>query len=280
MADAKGKDAPPKGKEAAVAKKREGGPVKGGDEKKRKLGKPRNYNLGNGVYRFSRSRMYQKKAIYKFIGKKTPKTVKPKKPTFIVKPIGGDKNGGTRKVLVKKRKNYYPTADRIRKRPSKKLFSQHRHKLRKSLTPGRVCIVLAGPHKGKRVVFLKQLRSGLLLVTGPFKVNACPLRRINQIYVIATSTSLDVSGVKVPDHINDDYFKRNRQKRAKKEEGDIFSTKKEAYKPSEQRKEDQVGVDKQILDVIRKHPEKKMMYAYLGSMFGLRSGKYPHKLKF
>nr|AHB12451.1 60S Ribosomal Protein L6 [Pantala flavescens] len=278
MADSKAKDAPAKGKVAA-AKMTERDQLAAREKLKR--GKPRNYNLGNGVYRFSRAKMYHKKAIYKFIGKKTPKAIKPKKEAFKEKPIHGEKNGGTRKVLIKKRKNYYPTADRIRKRPSKKLFSQHKHKLRKSITPGRVCIVLAGPHKGKRVVFLKQLKSGLLLVTGPFKVNACPLRRINQIHVIATSTVLPkVDSVKIPEHINDDYFKRIRQKRAKKEEGDIFSTKKEAYKPSDQRKQDQVAVDKQILSIIRTHPEKKMLFSYLGSMFGLRSGHYPHKLKF
>jgi len=38
-------------------------------------GKPRNYDLGNGIYRFSRTRMYHKKAIYKFLGKKSPKKV-------------------------------------------------------------------------------------------------------------------------------------------------------------------------------------------------------------
>lgn len=95
------------------------------------------------------------------------------------------------------------------------------------MKPGTVLILLAGSHKGKRVVFLKQLRSGLLLVTGPFGINSCPLRRISQRYVIGTRTRIDIKEVKVPSTINDDYFRRQRQKRAKKEEGDIFQTKKE-----------------------------------------------------
>lgn len=64
---------------------------------------------------------------------------------------------------------------------------------------------------------------------GPFLINACPLRRIHQRYVIGTETKLDIKGVKLPPTVCDKYFERERKKRAKKEEGDIFSTKKEVY---------------------------------------------------
>ncbi|XP_054282118.1 60S ribosomal protein L6 [Macrosteles quadrilineatus] len=247
---------------------------------KKSYGNPRNYDLGTGVYRFSRSKMYHKKALWKFMGKKNPKKEKPKKKNFIEKPIGGEKNGGTRKVILTRKTASYPTCDRIRRHPAKKCFKDHKRRLRPALTEGTVCIVLAGVHKGKRVVFLKQLGSGLLLVTGPYKLNGCPLRRINKIYVIATSTKVDVSNLKIPDDINDDYFKRIKNKKPKKEEGDIFVAKKEKYKASEKRKTDQKEVDKQVLGAIKKMKDAKLVRRYLGSMFALHSSQYPHRMKF
>jgi large subunit ribosomal protein L6e len=250
--------------------------------KNKNVGKPRNYALETGVYRFGKSKTYHKKAVYKFVKKTTPKKSGSAGPAFIEKRVGGAKNGETRMVRVKRLRNDYPTIDKKPKGSPKNVFAAHARKLRPSLSPGVVVIVLAGAHKGKRVVVLKQLQTGLLLVTGPFKVNGCPLRRINARYVIATKTIVDMAAVQVPDKLNDDYFRRVKtaKKGKGKKDGDIFEAKKEEYAPSEERKTDQAAVDAQVLEAIKKHPEAAELKAYLKHSFGLSKGQYPHKMVF
>lgn len=103
---------------------------------------------------------------------------------------------------------------------------------------------------------------------------------MHQQFVIVTSTKVDISGVKVPDHVDDKYFKVRKEVKAKKAEANVFQEKKEAWKPNDQRKADQKSVDKQLVQAIRKSTDKKLLFAYLGSYFQLRNRVYPHKLKF
>jgi len=156
-----------------------------------------------------------------------------------------------------------------------KPFSQHARSLRSSIKPGTVLILLAGAARGKRVVFLKQLASGLLLVTGPFKVNGVPMRRCTASAVIATSATVDISGVKVPDHVDDAYFKRAAA--PKKTEEGIFEAKAEAYTASDVRKADQKAVDAGVIAALS---ADKFLKGYLKSEFGLSRGQYPHNMKF
>ena len=94
---------------------------------------------------------------------------------------------------------------------------------RRNLTPGQILIILTGRFAGKRVVFLNFLKSGLLLVTGPFKINGVPLKRVNRAYVMQTSQRVDLNGVNFA-NIDDKLFIRPKAKKAKKSEKAFFAT--------------------------------------------------------
>jgi large subunit ribosomal protein L6e len=172
-------------------------------------------------------------------------------------------------------------------------------RLRKSITPGTILIMLAGVYAGKRVVFLKQMASGLLLVTGPFKLNGVPLRRVNQRYVIATSTKVDIAAVKIPDTVDDKMFKAHKKQKARKmgpqkpKEKTLLATKPgttgasaaDKEKASAADREKQMEARKQLqktLDepIIAKIEASKHMKEYISSMFTLKKGQYPHEMIF
>merc|ERR1712087_921487 len=158
--------------------------------------------------------------------------------TMTVKKIGGAKNGGTRSVPAKKAPTFYAAEDVPVKVPSEReAASRGVAKLRKSITPGTVVILLAGRFRGRRVVVLKQLASGLLLVTGPYQVNGIPLRRVNQAYVIATSTSVDVESVDAS-KFSDEYFGNKTKSKTKKKGDEFMAGDEEKNELSEERKAD------------------------------------------
>ena len=149
-------------------------------------------------------------------------------------------------------------------------------KLKHNLVPGSVIILLAGRFRGKRVIFLKQLESGLLLVTGPYKVNGVPLKRVNQKYTIATSKIIPVDDVNV-ENINDDFFKKDKVPKKKGSEAEFFAEKKDAKKEIKQERKDvQVEVDGAILKNIKGTMEAK----YLNARFTLTKNMKPHNLVF
>merc|ERR1719453_300356 len=140
-----------------------------------------------------------------------------------------------------KKYEWYPDdakSPKARKHPSK-----DGAKLRKGVEPGRVLILLAGRFRGKRVVCLKQLKSGLLAVTGPYKVNGVPVRRVNQVYTMTTSTKVTVGDTKA---VTDEALgKEAKGKRSRSQR--FFAEKAPTRSVTDARKKLQKDVDAPIL---------------------------------
>jgi large subunit ribosomal protein L6e len=176
-------------------------------------------------------------------------------------------------------------------------------KVRETLVPGTILILLAGRFRGKRVILLKSLDQGVLLVTGPFKINGVPLRRVNARYVIATSKRVDISGVdaKAVEKISaPGYFTKDKKaekkteeaffKQGEKAEVRILSKKSHLQRSNANyfcsslqkkvvasaRASDQKAVDQAILASIKK---EDFLGSYLATTFSLRNGDKPHEMK-
>jgi len=230
----------------------------------------RNPLLARGINRFSRSAIYHKNGSWanknwKKIAKKAPKKV-----TLKTKPFGG----GTR-VIKPKAPRFHP-ADDV---PHPLHNNRTHHKktaLRASITPGTILILLVGRFRSHRVVFLKQLPSGLLLVTGPFQINGVPLKRVCQTYVIATSTKVDISGLDLK-RFTDKYFRRPKAPKTIKNETNLFEPEKKVKVLKPHRVADQKNIDSTLVPVIKKVPD---LEDYLRKTFSLDNKHLPHEMKF
>ncbi|KAF1332041.1 60s ribosomal protein l6, partial [Globisporangium splendens] len=199
----------------------------------------------------------------------------------------GSKEGGDGKKVPSsgeksssKAKKWYPADYIPKKLASAKTArnSKKTAKLRKSITSGTVLILLSGRFRGKRVVFLKQLPSGTLLVTGPYKVNGVPLRRVNQAYVIATSTKVELSDVTLPD-IDDSYFVKEKPSKKDSKEEQFFAQSGSTSAPviSDKRKQDQKAIDAILMKKLKNEP---YLQAYLNAKFTLTKNDRVHELQF
>ena len=175
---------------------------------------------------------------------------------------------------LKLKKNWYPVSN-LKAHFKRKCKIPKKSHISAELTPGQVVIILSGRFRGRRVVFLKKLESGLLLVTGPYKYNGVPLKRVNAAYVLPTNTKINVDG-KVAESINDKFFSRVIIKR-EKEEDFFVEEKAKKERITDERKKAQNDVDTVVKKAVDDVP---MMKEYLRNRFALKDGDKPHLMKF
>ena len=174
---------------------------------------------------------------------------------------------------LKLKKNWYPTTNLKQHFKRKSKLPKPTH-IQHALQPGQIVILLSGRFRGKRVVYLKKLQSGLLLVTGPYKLNGVPLKRVNQAYVLPTCTKVELADV--AKDVNDELFKRVDVKR--ENEKDFFED--PAVKRgriTDERKNAQIKVDTEVKKAVDAVPQ---LNKYLKFRFALKNGDKPHLMKF
>ena len=192
----------------------------------------------------------------------------------LVKRKESRKKNAEENKSLKLKKNWYPVSNLKShfKRQCKAPKASH---ISAPLTPGQVVIILSGRFRGRRVVYLKKLESNLLLVTGPYKYNGVPLKRVNAAYVLPTNTKLNINA-EIAKNVNDKFFDRVDIERKKEE--DFFEDKeKKKGRISEDKKKLQPEVDAEVKKAVDGVP---MMKEYLRNRFALKNGDKPHLMKF
>lgn len=172
-------------------------------------------------------------------------------------------------------KNWYPVSD-AKNHFARKVRVPKASKSGKDITPGQVLILLSGRFRGRRVIFLKQLTSGLLLVTGPYKLNGVPLKRVNRAYVIPTKTSVKLPNLPGLDKLNDELFKE--RVKVERSQGNFFEEpEKKKQRITEGRRTAQTNVDVEVTKVVKSTP---LLKEYLQNRFSLKNNDKPHLMQF
>ncbi|AFN83592.1 60S ribosomal protein L6 [Encephalitozoon romaleae SJ-2008] len=132
---------------------------------------------------------------------------------------------------------------------------------RTDLVKGMVVVVLEGVFASKRVVYLKGLEDNLALCAGPKSINGVPLFKIDERYLLATSTVLDIN-------VNVDI-----------DEKDIILTKRDDYTaPMDVEMTDaEKKIDEEIAKVAK---EIKFMKSYLSEPFEIDTTRNFYSLKY
>ncbi len=178
---------------------------------------------------------------------------------------------------LKVSKNWYPVSDE-KGHFTRKSKTPKAARLRKDIQPGQVLILLSGRFRGRRVVFLKSLPSGLLLVTGPYKANGVPLKRVNQAYVIPTKTRVTLGNLPGLDKVNDEFFgKRVAVQRSSDPNSFFEEPKRKRERITEERRNAQNAVDTEVVKAVRAVPQLR---DYLANRFALKSGDKPHLMNY
>lgn len=189
-------------------------------------------------------------------------------------------NGGApRRKLRNSDKTWYPADD---EKTHHKRTRNTPKKTTKTVAPGTVVILLSGAQRGRRVVVLKTLESGNLLVTGPYSINGVPLKRVNPAYVIKTSTKVTLTGCTV--NIDDSYFKRQARftKNQLKNASETRNKKVEEGKSAEEKWRNEAKSVQKTIDaaLIANIKGVEHLKGYLGTRFTLAGSTRPHELAF
>jgi large subunit ribosomal protein L6e len=149
-------------------------------------------------------------------------------------------------------------------------------KLRASLVPGAIVIIVSGKYRGRRAVLLKDLGAGTLLVHGVF--NGVPLKRVSAAHVIGTSTKVALpAGLAAG--VTSELFKKKRVHQGTTKFFNV--TKARENKPKFVHADKLSAENKAVSSSLKKVVEATpFLKGYLKTSFRLYRGTLPHLMKF